>query len=223
MGTDVHMVGEVCNWLTNEWEMFPLPPRLTERNYSFFAALAGVRNGYGFAGAPLHEPVTPLTCDRGWPADIGHAAKRWVMDDFGEDELAGFLLDGCGEHSAGHAYLSEIRRYDWFQSVERCGVIKADEFIGKPEGDPPLGEYCGGVGGPQIEVIDSRLQGYALAQSLAKEGRCTHVRIYWQEELVNPSIVDEFIRYLEVWRPADYLLREADPDDWVRVLFNFDS
>ena len=71
MGTDIHggfikVTGGVQNegGLTKEavktsWNM--------DRNYTLFAILAGVRNGYGFAGCYRHEPLTPIAEGRGKP------------------------------------------------------------------------------------------------------------------------------------------------------------
>ena len=121
MGTDIHMLGEYKHWMTNVWTPFTLPEELQGRNYAFFAHLADVRNGFGFAGVYRHEPVKPLTSDRGFPEDMSEFARAWATEqDMG---LAEKLLPyGPGDHSAGYATLRELEGHDWEQGADATTI-----------------------------------------------------------------------------------------------------
>src|SRR5687768_8031889 len=67
MGTDVHAVWQAKKdgrWVDIEsrWDQ--------RRHYFLFAWLADVRNGFGFAGIPTHDPIKPVAARRGVPADF---------------------------------------------------------------------------------------------------------------------------------------------------------
>lgn len=81
MGTDIHLILEVQDqnnnkWYRPEWDKvkskyYPEPASIlddccSERNYSLFFALSGVRYWLGESEAPV-----PLWPDRGLPEDIG--------------------------------------------------------------------------------------------------------------------------------------------------------
>jgi hypothetical protein len=73
----------------------------SERNYTLFAILGGVRNGYGFAGAYRHEPVNPIAQNRGIPDDITETTRSILSD----------------EHSGTWCDVIEILRYDWDRKI----------------------------------------------------------------------------------------------------------
>lgn len=79
----------------------------SDRNYTVFAALGNVRNGFGFAGI---EPVI--------------ADHRGVPDDATSETLA--LLSG--EHSETWCTLDEVEAYDWTQDVYDSGVISLSDY-----------------------------------------------------------------------------------------------
>jgi hypothetical protein len=67
MGTDVHAVWQAKKgdkWVDIEstWDQ--------NRHYFLFAWLADVRNGFGFAGIPTHDPIKPISERRGLPDDF---------------------------------------------------------------------------------------------------------------------------------------------------------
>lgn len=81
MGTDIYLYAEVKQhdrWVRSKVE---IPD---DRNYWAFAVLADVRNGEGFAGCDLGDPVTPIAQPRGLPADtstggwLGDYSHSWV-------------------------------------------------------------------------------------------------------------------------------------------------
>jgi hypothetical protein len=67
MGTDIHLAAEV--FTEGRWQLVEteLPDY---RNYTAFAILADVRNGYGFAGFDTGEPVIPISEPRDFPDDL---------------------------------------------------------------------------------------------------------------------------------------------------------
>lgn len=75
-----------------------------DRYYALFAALAGVRNGFGFAGIPTHQPLVPISEPRGLPDDLlAVAADDHELPD-------GYWL---GDHSHSWLTLREVLDYDW--------------------------------------------------------------------------------------------------------------
>lgn len=104
MGTDIHMFAEVRSdgrWKKVGWVFDDGDGGMTDhpydgRNYRLFAALAGVRNGYG-------EAVTPISTPRGLPADVSPEVQSESHDD---------------DYSHSWLLLSELLAYDWNQVVE---------------------------------------------------------------------------------------------------------
>lgn len=69
MGCDIHGVFQRRDG--NEWvDIATIWDE--QRHYQLFAALAGVRNGYGFAGVPTGEWVKPISSPRGLPKDFAY-------------------------------------------------------------------------------------------------------------------------------------------------------
>lgn len=73
MGTDIHGVFQRHNGAA--WEDIASKYQ-QNRHYQLFAALAGVRNGVGFAGVPTGEAIKPIAEPRGLPADFGSKATK---------------------------------------------------------------------------------------------------------------------------------------------------
>ena len=69
MGTDIHGVFQRLDKTTGQWHDVASNYE-QDRHYQLFAVLADVRNGYGFAGIPTGEVVTPIAKRRGLPADF---------------------------------------------------------------------------------------------------------------------------------------------------------
>lgn len=127
MGTDIHLLAE--RQTDNGWEVVPGPvvpcdmcdfykgrecyycknerrrrvQWYDDRHYVIFAALADVRNGYGFAGIPTHESLQPISPPRGRPADLSAEADEWLEDH--------------GDHSDTWLSMEEINAYDWDQII----------------------------------------------------------------------------------------------------------
>jgi hypothetical protein len=115
MGTDIHMIVEVRDPVTNKWTrkigggIYGSPEHeenFSERNYDLFAMLANVRNGtWGQRFEPICEP-------RGLPddRDVSGKIKTYSMSGPG-DELVDFDDGFYGDHSFTWLTLEEILAY----------------------------------------------------------------------------------------------------------------
>ncbi len=70
MGTDVHAVAQIKKKGAHPWQTVPLEGWNQNRHYFLFAWIGNVRNGFGFAGIPTGEPITPLSDCRGLPPNF---------------------------------------------------------------------------------------------------------------------------------------------------------
>lgn len=210
MGCDVHAVWQAKKegkWVdvASLWDQ--------DRHYFLFSWLAGVRNGYGFAGVPTYTPVKPIAEPRGYPEDFDveddyHAAPieavdprraQWKDDD---DKLPdGRYRIWLGDHT--HSWLSadEILATPSPDKVWRTGIVERAVFDSW-DGHTPPKKWSGGISGAAIRVAE--------APTEVKE-ESTHVRIWW----LQPG--DE-LKYF-----TDEVRRLKDEHGDVRVVFGFDS
>lgn len=211
MGTDIHFIVQKKNGKT--WEQvttdrtdyyakgYPTIPGefrwKGERNYYFFAWLADVRNGHGFAGIKTFEPVKPLTSSRGMPEDFGdHEAE------YDEDGEPTKWFD-LGEHSKGFATFAEILAHPR-RPVMQSGFLERADYVKLLEGVKPK-EWCSVIDGRGIIKCDSA--------DFAKSPNATHVRASWIQD--NDGL-DEFIAAVKE-------LADKYGGDNVRMVFGFDS
>ncbi len=217
MGTDIHLVVERYRedfgwqrvdppkhlwdeyWL-KEYERTRDPIRLdyarrwyTDRNYSLFAILADVRNGFGFAGTPISRGFKPISAPRGIPKDFEQKDP---------DEL--------GDHSFSWLLVSELLTYDWNQTTHLFSVVPIDEV--PAPGRPPVGDSCGWISGRGIRVDAFEI---GPCRQKEEEGPFTHKQIAW------PVTYAEAARnfYTEVLPE----LRKLGPPEKTRIVFGFDS
>lgn len=211
MGTDIHGIfqkrtGRVNNkdtWETVESEYEE------NRHYQLFAILAGVRNGFGFAGIKTGEPVIPISEPRGLPADLKlvdedhYAHYPFPRKYYEPDETDKWL----GDHT--HSWLSGDEILDYFfadKKTEQCGVITKEEYSLWEGGRP--NSYCGDTSGLGGTVIDSTEVGtYKLT---GKD--FSHVRVKWNSDLNDE--VSYFIKEVE---------RLVELHGEIRFVFGFDS
>lgn len=206
--------GEPCRWCTREpvldpddiWDYEYAAARYvgpgktrdawySDRNYDVFAALAGVRNGTGFAGVYRHDPIVPIAEPRGVP----------------EDATEKSLTALSNEHTPTWLMLDEVMRYDWDQPLHRGGVVSLEEFdvylrTGKPNG------WCGGISGPNIVLVSVE-----VATQMVKNKQMdpnTYVHLRWSDSL-KPS-AEAFLDRMKM------LAAEAGERP-VRLVFDFDS
>lgn len=236
MGTDIHMAVEKrqpYGWTRvlpterllddffyekrgNDPDSYVFKTWYNNRNYALFAALADVRNGYGFAGVPTFVPIQPVAPPRGLPGDLSPEVQRLIDDDFDEDDIS------LGDHSFSWLLVSELLAYDWDQIQTVVGVVPIEAFqqrlekFGKefPAPAPPYESWSGGISGPNIHTIDAKalIRG---STAINPPGARVHVSDAWRVPLRDRCkvFVDKVI-------PA--LQRVGDPTQ-VRIVFGFDS
>lgn len=235
MGCDIHLFVEKRNgssqweaaesWVPDENE----PSRLTvphkqrffdDRNYSLFAILADVRNGYGFAGVDTGDGFVPIAEPRGLPNDVTVEVK-------GESDS--WDVDG---HSHSYFTVAELLAYDWTRATKRRGVLELIEYVkwsryDRREGEQPQ-NWSGDVVGRSVVVVDdgeavaARLAPVAgrtddeIASAIKKLGvGFTHIRCEWS--------VPYYMTCERFWsRAIPRLLRMGKPED-VRIVFWFDN
>lgn len=194
MGTDIHGVWQ-CK-VDGEWHDVASEYEQC-RHYQLFAVLAGVRNGYGFAGTPTGEAVTPIAKPRGLPKDFilnpedgchplsspDHLDpwRREIREKYGDDGES--LKMWMGDHS--FSYLSGKEMLEYFESL-------------------PSITHCGGISGPGIVVIDESNQ--------SKPHNWTHIRVYWRADLKE-----------ELSHFFDEVKRLTEKYGEIRFVFGFDS
>ena len=180
------------------------------RHYLLFAVLAGVRNGYGFAGVYRHEPLQPIAEGRGLPPDL-----KYDEDDDWE----------FGDHSRTWVLGSEI--LEWAKTDRRlvhCGVITREAFQSWDGKHPD--SYSGGVWGANLRTIDDLVSaknvGCVLENTPPPETGLavvkqelipwTHIRVWWVEP-INESI-GSFL---------DIIRKLMDEHGEIRMIMGFDS
>ncbi len=122
-----------------EKELQSEPP--SSRNYDWFAVLADVRNGRGFAGINTGAGFDVISEPKGVPEDACDEWKQSVEN------------MGCDMHSKSYLTLEEFDKFNWNQMTMKYGVIPLSEYIElKDTGDSPNG-WSGGISGPNIITI----------------------------------------------------------------------
>lgn len=209
MGTDIHGV-----WQKKDGEKWTDIPSNYEqgRHYQLFAVLAGVRNGFGFAGCVTGKAVTPISEPKGLPDDF-------LMDGDDHPVVSADIFDPCrsqwydpksddlsvwmGDHS--HTWLSGQEMLSWYEKENatiRSGVIDREQFY-KWDGTSSPDSWCGGVSGANVVMADS--------DDVSRKD-WTHIRVSWVENL-NESLAYFF----------DEVYRLVNEHDEIRFVFGFDS
>ena len=212
MGTDIHGVWQ--KKVADKWEDISSNYE-QERHYQLFAVLAGVRNGYGFAGVPTGETVSPISEPRGLPEDfllVGVDTHPILSLDILDPRRRKWqALDKpleiwMGDHS--YSWLTGEEMLSWCPTaptVTKCGVISREEYESWGKVSSPR-EYCGGISGRGIVVIEDN----EVAKSTAPNW--THIRVYWKA-----SLRDELTYFFEEVKKLTELHGE------IRFVFGFDS
>jgi hypothetical protein len=209
MGTDIH------GYLHTRHRQIPIP---TGRNYKLFAALADVRNGYGFAGVTTHDVIRPISEPRGLPEGITDRINRLEA----EMSAAGISYSGIladvvfdatdyGDHSQSWLTLNEVLEWDgWDQTLHECGIISRDDFETYEPNTVPKGGWYGGIMGRDIIVVDQR------------EGKLpsdwTHIQVYWDSRTLR-DVCSSFLTWC-MWAKDEY---DWDKEHPARLVFGFDS
>lgn len=131
MGTDIHVKAEAR--IGGRWRLVDLEVP-SDRNYLSFAILANVRNGFGFAGIPAHDPVQPIADPRGLPDDLSAGCQDML-------ESGSWPF---GDHSFSWVTLAEMQAYPPI-TVKRTGMVHRDNV---PNDGGRPGDWYGGISGP---------------------------------------------------------------------------
>lgn len=215
MGCDIHLYVEKRSD-NSVWEIVPPLGARTEysddyswdcdRNYSLFTILAGVRNGYGFAGCDTGNPVTPIDIPRGLP------------DNTSDFLTACYESWGCDAHSASNFTVAELLSFDWTQNKTHRGYVAWDawkEWKRCPWIRSPK-SYCGGVSGPNVVILSQK-----EARDAVSCNRAFHPTesVYVNDEWVTPY----WYCCKQFWSEIiPQLLAIGDPKH-VRIVFWFDN
>jgi hypothetical protein len=185
MGCDIHTRVEVFlprvegapRWVMFDDDIFDTgwgEGRMTcepfgDRNYTLFALLANVRNGYGFAGIVTGNPVTPLDEPRGVPSN---ASLGWLA------EVDSWDVD---MHSHTWFTLRELLEdnplYD--QPLIRRGVISGPEYEKiRDEGGRPDG-WSGSISGAKIITVTVDAYNAGVRAESFSEDEIANMRAQW--------------------------------------------
>lgn len=229
MGTDIHGVFQKRTE-NNEWVDIPHGYE-QNRDYYLFAMLAGVRNGFGFAGCEIFKPLTPIAEPRGFPDDFqvdedchllgtmehmdprrrGYY-ERYPVQPGDDDNPHEYWM---GDHS--HSWLSgsEILAYGEGlrnEAMEESGMMMLHEFDAW-DGKSRPESYCGGVFGEGIvETTPEELAEWRASMHFPHDPDKVYVRAHWSL----PALDDVAYFFEEVAR----LVGEHGE---VRFVFGFDS
>lgn len=222
MGTDIHVCVE--RRVDGMWNAVLKPDDYTEdslywldvnRNYSLFAILADVRNGYGGDG------FIPISKPRGLPSDVSAEILK--------DHAEGW------DHSISWLTLQEILDYDWTQITKRRGWVNGPAYFkwiqyNKRCGESPA-EWCGFVGGTGIKHITVAQMDEEIRkiEQQYPDYRDYHKRFKAVEETLGDTycLIEWVQPYYKCCRyflsdVIPQLLRIGKPED-VRLVFWFDS
>lgn len=213
MGTDIHGVFQRLDKATGQWHDVASNYE-QDRHYQLFAVLADVRNGYGFAGVPTGEVVTPIAERRGLPADFtmdGESHPITTLEymaprrrEYHRDDEA--LEVWMGDHS--HSWLTGYEMLDWAKSareVVKIGILNRavyEAWDGTSE--PP--SYCGRIRGDDVVLINDN------AVEKEQTPAWTHIRCTWKSDL-----------RAELAYFFDEVARLVSEHGEVRFVFGFDS
>ena len=196
MGTDIHggFIKVVKDKFGNVVSKQPIKTNWNfDRNYTLFAILAGVRNGYGFAGCYRHEPLQPIAEGRGIPEFISVVEERTEelynkyygrWDD--EEEFGCWL----GDHSYTHMTINEILEWKgWSNHLSQGGVVSVEHYEETVAKGKEPESWCGGIsGGGVVTVSEDEYKSGAKA---------THVNCFWKSEQSLGERYDWFLEEIE--------------------------
>lgn len=198
-----------------------------DRNYDFFAILANVRNGRGFAGVPTGTGFKPIAEPRGYPADLGDLK---MLE--GDDSMDGIWM---GDHSHSWVTLTELLAVEWDTAkTVHTGVVSPAEYVEWKEKGVPS-SWCGGVGGTTRVVSNAEMEVLFAKGEVTKEdgGFFSHKRekpvgafsyytsVTWMSTY-RDSVGENVFHFIDRLKDLCTVWAEGDTDR-VRLVFGFDS
>ena len=172
----------------------------TDRNYSLFAILANVRNGWGTAGFTTGTGFRPIAMPRGLPADVSPEVQAEA--------------DDCGRDGHSHSWLTvaELLDFDWDQTTIRRGYVDPLNYLfWKFEGKPR--SWSTGLLGQSVRTFSNEEMEEALKWGRPPAQIFTAVQ--WPETYRHCAS-DFLTQTLPRRRPL------GPPED-VRIVFFFDN
>lgn len=196
MGTDIHggFIKVVKDQTGNVVSKQPIKTNWNfGRNYTLFAILAGVRNGYGFAGCYRHEPLQPIAEGRGLPEFIsvvedhtGDLYNKWYGRWDDEEEFGCWL----GDHSHTYMTVNEILEWKcWSNHLSQGGVVSVEHYEETIAKGKEPESWCGGISGGEVVVVTE--DNYKCG------AKATHVKCFWQSEESLSEMYDWFLEEIE--------------------------
>jgi hypothetical protein len=175
------------------------------RNYMVFAYLADVRNGYGFAGCEIFNPIEPCFEGRGYPNNTS-------ID-----------TDLCN-HSPTHFTVDEILKHKgWEQPIKEIGCVEYGhwkEFIDSQKTDNPLSApmtYCGSVSGGDTSITHANR--FESIDPQSEDIKNIYIKGSWTVQ--NPLKDTNFFKWLQGEEMASLI--EQYGEENLRIIVNFDS
>ena len=205
MGADIHYTFQKKNVVDERevWETIETDDSYGSkfhigRHYLLFAALADVRNGFGFGGISTHEPIPYMALPKGIPDDMD-------IDEYGDS-----VSDNkwYGDHS--YSYLSGDEILDYFKTpniTTRYGIISKNQYL-EWDGKSSPTSWSGGVSASDISIYDASNEGAGVSL----DDDVTNVRIKWECD------VNKELGYFK--SIIEHLTNEHGE---VRMVFGFDS
>jgi hypothetical protein len=191
------------------------------RNYKLFSVLADVRNGYGFAGIPTGEVITPICSPKELPKDCTDKVKL-------ESEIW-----GCDGHSHSWLTVAELDSYDWDKGIIIYGCLTQSQYAALKNGEKP-NSWSGAISGPNVLLMS--VTDY---ENLSEEEKNHPEKLFprfrtnpfhdpnpnWPIEIYisaqwDTSLRDQCLDFLNQTMPK---LRELGSPEDVRIVFWFDN
>lgn len=219
MGSDIHIIAEVKSnnsWKLNVESIFPNPHYTLDgklswekhkfsihpsddRRYDWFAILANVRNGRGFAGIKTGEGFDVIAEPRGIPEDANEEWKNYAE---------------C-LHSASWLTIEDFDNFDWNQVTVKKAVISLDQYKKLRGTNDSPDTYAGGVSGPNIITVDEEMADKIL-DGLTSTTKKVYVNYNW-------SIIYSKWFDSEITNIIEPLRKLSEKYDDARLCFAFDS
>lgn len=199
---------------------------VSNRDYNFFAIIANVRNGSGFAGVDTGAMFEPI--------GSGRSSGRLPFDPRHDPSGAGERFN-YGDHSFSWVTLKELLDYPWEKTRMATGVIPmepipisgpidymnswrkpGDTYVNLRDGNKPPHSYSGGISGLGIQTISMAEADAILDGRRDREPDITYyVQYYWT--LTNRESISS-----ATYDGIHWLAQRVDPAT-TYLVFGFDS
>ena len=215
MGTDIHTV-VAKKKSTGSLEVIGFNVAGEPRDYNSFVVLAGLRNGFGFAGFATGDAWDVLFPPKGLPEGFSEEVEvEPFVDHFGNVQRYWSL----GEHT--HSYLSleelnKIREHYRERKHRGVGVLAKEDYLYlQKTGERPR-TFSLGVFGSSFYQEDD---GVFDAASEDERKRITHVRTSW----IEPALDRLYFLKCAISELEKAAYKHGISDSEVVLVFGFDS